>query len=408
MDMCIVCGISDNEVRLFDAVFEGRMGMMCERCSIIENVPIIKKPGTGQLKEAERGAGVYDRMKRLAGIIDDKKEETFFVEDKLNELDTNPDLELPEGDKLNLIDHYHWEIMKNRRRKGLSQEQLAQALGESEIAIQMIEKERLPENAESLIRKLEQFFQMRFRRISEIERLMALREMEERKSREPVLKDSEGRELERIPEPDLPVFDELDSEFDSDIAEIGVSEVEREKQASERFEEKSEEIKKTKSIEEGKKDFGGRNEEGILECKIEQFDDDKRKLTCVKVPVEKTSEEEMQESEKMEDEDVIGREEVIEIKKVNLSKVNIGHLRELHRKKAEATRQEQIEEQKRIEDRQRLIEAGKEEIRMIKEKENKELDDVLGGAELLDSEGEEKPKSVADSGRVEEFDKELV
>jgi len=48
--------------------------------------------------------------------------------------------------------------MKERRRKGLSPEKLAESLGESVVVVQMIEKGKLPENAESLIRKLELVF----------------------------------------------------------------------------------------------------------------------------------------------------------------------------------------------------------------------------------------------------------
>ena len=71
MENCVRCNVDGGEVRLFDAIYEGRMAKICERCSIIENVPIIKKPGGSQLKEAEMGrVGVYDRMKRMSGLKD--------------------------------------------------------------------------------------------------------------------------------------------------------------------------------------------------------------------------------------------------------------------------------------------------------------------------------------------------
>ena len=59
MEKCVVCGVSGEKVRLFDAICDGRMECICERCSIIENVPIIKRPDAGQLKEAEKGSVVY-------------------------------------------------------------------------------------------------------------------------------------------------------------------------------------------------------------------------------------------------------------------------------------------------------------------------------------------------------------
>ena len=50
--------------------------------------------------------------------------------------------------------------MRSRRGKRLSQKQLAELLFESEEAIKMLENGKIPENAEKLILKLEQYFQI--------------------------------------------------------------------------------------------------------------------------------------------------------------------------------------------------------------------------------------------------------
>lgn len=342
MEKCVRCGISRKEVRLFDAIYDGRMEYVCERCSIIENIPIIKKPGANQLRESEKKS-VLRRMRRLSVVRDVKKEKTFFIEDKLKELDKNPDLELPEKEKLNLVEHYHWEIMKNRRRKGLSQKQLAEALGESEAAINMIEKAKLPENAEVLVRKLEQFFQVKLRQISEMERIMERK----KEGRKPVLLDEQGGELEHIPEPEIDSIPGLEIEELEIKPRIVGAELSLEEPEIIGFE-KAGEIE-----EELKEDLSGINmEKG-------EFD----------------------------------------IDKANVSAVRIGDLKELHRRRIEATKQERVEEQKKIEERQRFIEARKEEIRLKKEKESRELDEVLGGAELL----EELEKNNS-SERRDEFD----
>ena len=352
VERCARCNVNGDEVRLFDAVYEGRIGSLCERCSIIENIPIIKKPAASQLRDSEKGIGVYSRMKRLAGIKDSKKEETFFREDRLKELNEHPNLEIPEKNNLNLINHFHWEIMKNRRRKGLSQKQLAEHLGESEIVIQMLEKAKLPERAEQLIKKIEQFLQIKLTKISDTERFL------QTKRRAPVLLDSEGRELSKIPEPEI-----------------------------------KKEIRKKDSEEESVDDFLEGVETGIRESEkhgINKSDNNeeidieraKRKLTGV-------------DTEKGE----------FDIEKADLREVKISDLKELHRKRIEATRKEQIEEQKRIEARNRLIEARKEEIRLMKERESKDLDKILGGTELLDS--DETIKELKDSEEIEEFEDEL-
>jgi len=94
----------------------------------------------------------------------------------------------------------------------------------------------------------------------------------------------------------------------------------------------------------------------------------------------------------------------LNLENVDMSRVRISDIKEVHKKKIEATKSEQILEQKRIEERQRLIEARKEELRLRKEKESKNIDSVLGGSELL---GKKKPNDGFDKS-VNEFDDELV
>ena len=211
MERCVRCHIRENEVRLFDAVCNGQMDKICERCSIIENIPIIRKPTSPQLKESEKSIGVYERMKRLIGISSPQTEKTFFRGDRLKELDNNPGLEHPEGEPLDLIEHYHWQITRNRRKKGLSQKQLAEALGESEILIQMIEKAQLSLCSYQLIRKLEQFFRIRLRKMNEMERIYL------GKVRKPVLLNEYGQKLDVIPEPKIesPIKNEEIDEIES-------------------------------------------------------------------------------------------------------------------------------------------------------------------------------------------------
>jgi len=344
-ETCERCDADGNEVRLFDAIYEGRMISVCERCSIVENIPVVKKPDASQLKESEQGEGVFDRMKRLSGIREPEKEETFFQEDKLKELDSHPELERPETEKLNLIEHFHWEVMKNRRRKGLSQKQLAENLGESEIAVQMIEKGKMPENAESLIRKLEQIFQIRLKKISEAERLMI--EREKRIRSEPVLLDETGQELEVIPE----------EEVSEEVVEEDLSYPESHLPAQTEKEGEEVEIKDEDIFEEG------RGEEDVGEIKE------------------------------------------LDLRKTDPRGVTIGELKEMHRKKVEVTKQEQIEEQKKIEERRRILEALRERDRLKAEEKKKEEELV---SKRLEEErervAEERRKEVEERRRRESND----
>ena len=66
----------------------------------------------------------------------------------------------------------------------------------------------------------------------------------------------------------------------------------------------------------------------------------------------------------------------------------------------------QREEQKKIEEKQKVIEARKEELRTFKERESKELDNLLGGSELLNSEENSEKENKVDKLFDEAFEDE--
>ncbi len=310
MERCARCGKTEQEVRLFDAIYEGRMENICERCSLIENIPIIRKPSISQLKDSEKNLPVVARLKQISGMREQKKDSGIFIADRLKQLDEIPELELPEQKKLNLINHFHWYIQKYRRKKSLTQEKLAEAIGESAIAIKMIENARLPEHADIIITKLEQLFQMNLRNISDRERWKS--------KREPVLRDEKGKEIEIIPEPEFEI-QEKESESDSS-------------------------------------------------CKFEIKTDEKTPLV----------------ERKMTFECGPGKAGEFNIRSIDPNRVNIRDLRNMHKRKIQATKQERQEEAKKIEERQKLIEARREELRQMKEREMDKIDRHLRGIDVLE------------------------
>ncbi len=189
MNNCSKCGKSDEEVRLFDGIYVNEAIKICERCSLLEGVPIIKIPTTGQLKESEKpGRGqIYNRLKRMAGIKEERQSKSIFEE--LKELETNPELEKPLDTPLKLVDNFYWVIQRERRRKGMTHKQLADSIGESEMAIKLIERNNLPEDAMKMIRKMEQFLRIRLIKPDPRD--------EERKERI-ILEKSEGKYVNRL------------------------------------------------------------------------------------------------------------------------------------------------------------------------------------------------------------------
>ena len=300
MERCERCRAYEDEVQLYDAIYEGQVAFLCERCSIIENIPILNKPTEERVRESEKLSGVYERMKKIAGIPEPKKQDDLLNKNRLIEIENNPSLESPKEQSINLIEHFHWEIMKNRRRKGLSQKQLGEQIGEPEFSIEMLEKAMIPKNPENIIIKLERFFNIKLKKIDEID--LILKKPEEK----PILLDEFGNSLELIPEPKI----------------------------------ESEE-----------------NNEPIIE--LEDFE-----------------------------------KENFDFSKINANKVKISDLMKLHREKIIGTEQEKTQEQKKIQERQKIIEARKEELITKKQKESKELNDILGGIELLKKDIKEEDSSL--------------
>ena len=165
---CFNCGVSGDRIRLFDAVSGRGIVKICERCSSEERLPIIRKPTTFQFEELEKKSSVYERLSRSAGIepMEEKpeKKELEKIEATLKEVaDKNYEQKIQEKPepRSDLVDNFHWIIMRVRRLKKLTQEQLAKAISEPEIAIEMAERGILPEGDYRLVKKLENYLGIR-------------------------------------------------------------------------------------------------------------------------------------------------------------------------------------------------------------------------------------------------------
>jgi len=216
MARCFRCERSGKEVKLSDAIYENDLVKVCERCAVTENIPVLRKPSTSQLKAAERSQGVYERLKRLSGSWEDEGMHKSIL-DEIKKLDEHPELEKPDESRpFNLIRNFHWHVARARRNRGLSLRQLAWAIGESETALKMVERGELPEEPEKLIKKLEQFFQIKLRELDEEEL-----ERERRKK-----EDNLAPRSEIISEPIKPILEEELEE--GDLVEVKAEELKEE------------------------------------------------------------------------------------------------------------------------------------------------------------------------------------
>ncbi|MBA7598180.1 hypothetical protein ES703_05191 [subsurface metagenome] len=162
---CSICGVSREKARLLDAISSEGIIKICEACSKEEDMPILRRPTTFQLKESEKELKIHDmllsvrRQKKDSGEPE-KKDEKTNTETTLKEIaDKNYETAVPKEKKPrpDLVDNFHWIIMRTRRLKKLTQEQLAKEISESTAAIKMVEQGILPEDDYRLVNKLEGF-----------------------------------------------------------------------------------------------------------------------------------------------------------------------------------------------------------------------------------------------------------
>lgn len=163
---CSVCGVSREKARLLDAISSEGIIKICEACSKEEDMPILRRPTTFQLKESEKELKIHDmllsvrRQKKESLEEPEKKDEKTNTETTLKEIaDKNYEIVVSKEKKPrpNLVDNFHWIIMRTRRLKKLTQEQLAKEISESTAAIKMVEQGILPEDDYRLVNKLEGF-----------------------------------------------------------------------------------------------------------------------------------------------------------------------------------------------------------------------------------------------------------
>jgi len=178
MEECFKCGVSSVRARLFDAISDEGIVKICEKCSFEEHMPIIRRPTTFQLKESERKQTVYEKLSRAAGIKTPEATDSSFSKSKeevtLREIvDRKYQENLPKesAPRPEMINNFHWIIMRARRMKKLTQAQFAKEIEESEAAIKMAEQGILPEDDYRLVNKLENYLGIKIIRPEFVEKI---------------------------------------------------------------------------------------------------------------------------------------------------------------------------------------------------------------------------------------------
>jgi ribosome-binding protein aMBF1 (putative translation factor) len=163
---CFNCGISEEKTKLFDSISKEGIVKICGECASKENIPLIKKRPENRYfshNNLTKKESVYERLSRMSGVSLRKmkseeeekllKKQEIALKNIVNKNYCEQSSKEPRPDFL--IDNFHWVIMRRRRAKHITQEQLAREINEPEKAIKMIERGIIPRGVYDLIEKIE-------------------------------------------------------------------------------------------------------------------------------------------------------------------------------------------------------------------------------------------------------------
>lgn len=187
-EKCFRCEKSENIAKLMDAIYGSEIVKICEECALIENIPIIRKPSSFQLKEAEKPYTVSERLRRMAGVkgktetliprLEKKEEVRGITLDRLRKpkdyseiLKQREERARKRNIPLDLIDNHNWHIQRVRRSRKMTLSQLGGIIGESDSSLKMIEDGFLPDDANRVITKIEQFFKISLRKSRQLQEM---------------------------------------------------------------------------------------------------------------------------------------------------------------------------------------------------------------------------------------------
>ena len=176
MTECYRCGVSDEEEKLFDAISGKGVVKICKSCAEEENLPLVQSVYSNK---PEKTKSVYERLSAMANldpethrkkVLETERQEAMKARGKNTTLrdviDYNLEKKKPQP-RTDLVDNFHWVIMRARRSRKLTQKQLAENIGEPESVVKNAEEGIILNNADALVRKLEDYLGAKIRKIAE-------------------------------------------------------------------------------------------------------------------------------------------------------------------------------------------------------------------------------------------------
>ena len=160
MKKCYMCGVGEDSAFLYEGIAKEGVVSVCRKCLAKNEIPLvtIKDVNPEELKRES----VRERMMTISGVKREPVEKIKPVvkEDvtlkKIIEKNFKKNVSEKQEHK-DLIDNFHWNVMRARRSRKLTQEQFAKEIFEPLIVIEHLEKGILPKDYYSLMKKIEGF-----------------------------------------------------------------------------------------------------------------------------------------------------------------------------------------------------------------------------------------------------------
>ncbi|MDP3966129.1 MAG: hypothetical protein Q8Q04_01210 [archaeon] len=173
---CYLCGILEEKALLYEGIHRVHgVVYVCRKCYFKDKIPLVDKKEL-DIEKINTRESVRARLSRIAHLNPEKKEEkkvSLGLEDlHLKDLvEKNFKKEVSQGIKSppDLVDNFHWVVMRKRRSLKITKEKLAEAVMVPVIAIETLERGVLPKDYASLIKKIEAYLGTRIFRTSEID-----------------------------------------------------------------------------------------------------------------------------------------------------------------------------------------------------------------------------------------------
>jgi ribosome-binding protein aMBF1 (putative translation factor) len=171
MVYCAICENEFSDSKMTEVISKKGITKVCSGC-YRDDMPVFKKPAKHQFDGVYKRKSVYERLSQAAGLkdpdehkkrISDFGKESSGDDGALRRLVNRNFQEKAKAYPKNedLINNFHWVVMRARRSMKISQKQLAERIREPESAVSMAEKGFIPEGSDNFVRKLEGYLRVR-------------------------------------------------------------------------------------------------------------------------------------------------------------------------------------------------------------------------------------------------------